>query len=386
VLLGGFVLLKELDLVASAHLNYAVIQLVHNNLQISTSQAVLSFLLIGMRYNPRDTRLIRNAGFIYLRRGDMPLALEMFDRGLRLNPTDLLLHFYNGNALYQTGRDQKAITEWSQANAGRYFYNQGKSLAGKGLLREAISSYEISSKLEPDFGGTYTALGDLYIAEGRKLEAIEMYQTALSKEGLNSLEKTLIQARVVYYLGDISGSLRLYRLLVAQTPPCIPQNSKQFQETAGLRSEALRMIGVIEYWNVGNQVAGRQALREAVECQPDYVWNYIHLGDTYRNQQRYHESAYWYEKAAAAIPHSEVPYLYLGINAANQGLFSAALSYLFAAQEINADNAEVWYWIGLVYWDMGNLPLAELYLKHALQIAPRSEYSQALREVERLKK
>jgi len=79
----------------------------------------------------------------------------------------------------------------------RYAYTHAFFLNRIGDTAEAIAVLRKLSGSHPDFGDTYLLLGSIYESQGRRADAISLYEQALDARGVNSEYKRGIQERLM---------------------------------------------------------------------------------------------------------------------------------------------------------------------------------------------
>ena len=123
-----------------------------------------------------------NLGYVYMRQGRLPEALETYEKALPLNPR-LHSEIYNNLGLIYAGMGrmedgEKALRksiEIRPHNAAPY-YNLGSFFEKLGSIDLAIEYYETAAKLAPDHHLTHEALGILYGKKGWKEKSREAHE------------------------------------------------------------------------------------------------------------------------------------------------------------------------------------------------------------------
>jgi tetratricopeptide (TPR) repeat protein len=126
------------------------------------------------------TRLF-NEGRVLFKQNNFNAALEKFQEGLRLDPTQVYGHYMLGYTLNHLGRYQEALAAFQRALA----LNPRNALAFEGLSwtlnqlgrhQEAITASQQALNLRPDFPEPHFNLGIAHLALGNREQARYHYQ------------------------------------------------------------------------------------------------------------------------------------------------------------------------------------------------------------------
>jgi Tfp pilus assembly protein PilF len=125
---------------------------------------------------PRYYAALGNA---YSRRERYDLAVEAYDRSLKLDPfgpANYMLHRSLGLCLAREGRFDEAVVQLNKAlkskpNNPAYHYNLASVLAKAGKYEEAIPYYKRVLELDPNSAVTYRSIGLCYAHMGKKEES-----------------------------------------------------------------------------------------------------------------------------------------------------------------------------------------------------------------------
>jgi protein O-mannosyl-transferase len=145
----------------------------------------------------------------------------LFARALQVTQNNYIAHNNLGNALYQKGRIDEAITHYQETLRLQPDYalahnNLGTALYQKGQTDEAIAHYQETLRLNPNYALAHQNLGNALYQKGQIDEAIRQFQ-----EGLRLKPN---QAEAHYSFGTILGK-------AGQTQPAIDE----FQEALRLK-------------------------------------------------------------------------------------------------------------------------------------------------------
>ena len=124
------------------------------------------------------------AGALFLRAGQLPAAVEHFERALRFKPTFPRAHADLAIALTRQGNLPAAIDHLQQAlrldpRAAPARVNLATLYAMTGRLPDAVAEYRQALQLDPDNEDAHANLGNALLQLGRLPEAISEYRAAL---------------------------------------------------------------------------------------------------------------------------------------------------------------------------------------------------------------
>jgi tetratricopeptide (TPR) repeat protein len=134
--------------------------------------------------NPDCWMAHNNLGVALAARGNLPEAVQHYERALQLKP-DYTDAYYNlGNALATQGKVAEAIQHYERAlqlepDYAEVHCNLGNALATQGKLAEAIQHYERALQLKPDDAEAHCSLGAMLATQDKLAEAIQHFEQAL---------------------------------------------------------------------------------------------------------------------------------------------------------------------------------------------------------------
>ena len=96
-----------------------------------------------------------NLGNALFQKGDVDEAITQYQKALQINPDYMEAHYNLGCALIQKGRMDEAIIQYQKAlqinpDNAEVHYNLGCALLQKGRMDEAITQYQKVLQIEPD--------------------------------------------------------------------------------------------------------------------------------------------------------------------------------------------------------------------------------------------
>lgn len=190
----------------------------------------------GIKVNPRNAKLFNNLGHVYEKRANWTMAMTYFRKAVDLQPDDLgtvinvaRTHLNSGDAakseellwylrpkILTAAKKNKRIPP----NYLHLWINLGNILSSNSSrLTEAEQVYLELISLREDYVDAYINLGDVYIKLGKVLDAINVYNKALS------LPKSGKEGDLLYNLG-VAHSLLLEDHLKQQDSSSVVQDVK----------------------------------------------------------------------------------------------------------------------------------------------------------------
>lgn len=134
--------------------------------------------------------------------------VEKLRADLKTRPKDYRLNYELGNALYDAGDQNGAITAYKKAielnpKFVKAYVNLGETQRDKGDVKDAIATLEKASQLDPKDDLALAALGFAYYSDKRYPDAMHQFDRAL-KLNPRSVHAT-------YYMGMAFADAQIYR-------------------------------------------------------------------------------------------------------------------------------------------------------------------------------
>jgi pentatricopeptide repeat protein len=238
------------------------------------------------------------AGTANERTGDHAGAERAFRRGLELAPNDAELRNALGWTLFQDGRSEEAVAEYTRAVAAdpghaKAHNNLALALLELGRLEEAAGHFKTSLALEPraeiysDFGFTMARLG-------RPAEARAAYEKALALDP-SSTSAHFNLAVAFVQAGDFAAAEAHYRQALAGKSTAEARNGLGYVLARQGRTEE----AFAEY-------------RQAIDADASYTPAYNNLAEGLASQGRFEEAESYY-KRSLAVKASPAVYNALGV-------------------------------------------------------------------------
>ncbi len=141
-----------------------------------------------LRLHPGSSSSWHYMGRSRAARGDMPGAVKALEQAQRYNPKNPATYYYLGMALQELGRDAEAMRQFRKAqrlapkNPALMSHLAMMLAASKKDLALAEKLARRAVKLAPRRGVSWSALGQVLKARGKKTEAVVAFHRALSLE------------------------------------------------------------------------------------------------------------------------------------------------------------------------------------------------------------
>jgi tetratricopeptide (TPR) repeat protein len=216
---------------------------------------------------------------------------------------------------------RKAL-QFRPANVAGVYCNLGIALQGKGLLDEAITSYQKAIELNPAFAEAYGNLGIALKEKGQFDEAITHYQKAIK---LNPAS-----AKAYYNLG-------------------------------------------VAFWKKERPEEAITQFLKAIELKPSFAEAYCNLGAALMEKEQLGEAITHFLKAIELNPAFPKAYCNLGIALQGKGLLDEAITHYQKAIDLNPSFAEAYCNLGNALKEKGQIDEAICCYKRAIELNPDYE-------------
>lgn len=293
----------------------------------------------------------------------LTLATQLYELIMALEPKEASVYYDYGDLLGSLGSVSSALAWYERGK--QYDYREEQFLERRahlwtqlGRFENAIEDYRRLTLLRPDEPVWYYRLADLLRKLGLLREALSVYELGaqhLKETAVFHIRKSAILSELERYqeaLDELQGAVRVD-----------PSNYQAYFELG----QALRLYA-------GDLDLSLQAYQTAVSLAPREMWPYIGIGEVYRARAQYATANEWFAKAAAAAPENSEPLYFYGLNALSQKDFSSAVSYL---EQAVAFESKLPYLrsLGEAYAALGDYVSAIQVYQHLLEVAPDSDYA-----------
>jgi tetratricopeptide (TPR) repeat protein len=210
----------------------------------------------ALRWNPQNGWAYYNLGAIYLAWGQARAAQEAFERAARAIPENQLTNYQLGILYDEQDQEEQAIAAWQKAGAAPWLVAEGRECQSQGDSACAERFYELAIAVQPETREAHYRLGVLYAGLGRKAEAIEAYNRALSLESERNPERFLIEARMRALEGQWEAAIAAYQQAIALNP----YDSEPYEEIGAILLSQLHDVeGAIGWYQAASRVEPQRA-------------------------------------------------------------------------------------------------------------------------------
>ena len=124
-------------------------------------------------------------GLLQHQKGQYELAVEFFERAIRVDSNQFAAHLNLGLALHKLQRPKEALASFDRVIAlkpdlAEAFFHRGLALQDLEQLEDALASYDHALALRPDFSGVLYNRGNVLRDLDRPEEALASYDRALA--------------------------------------------------------------------------------------------------------------------------------------------------------------------------------------------------------------
>ncbi|MFZ5523099.1 MAG: tetratricopeptide repeat protein [Pseudomonadota bacterium] len=348
-----------------------------------------------------SARALKDLGVLYLKKGDLPRALDYFNKAAAADPSDTSVLFNRAIALSRSGRDREAVEAYralltkqpdhfeGQFNMATLLIKQGDKAAGAAALEAAAQMASGKRKAHAlySLGVARRDMGQFAAAANAFEAAIRLQPMSVApRVGLATLEPDTPEGQ--------ARALTQYRKILELKPNYSPA--------------LVNMAVILGAQNKRHEA--EQALRQAIQFDPEYVRAHTELGSLLLDRKRWQDARNEFEwllqrdpaRADAYFNLGRVAYgekdyvkaidayqtalktasgnypealLNLGLTYSARNDFAEAIAAYEAALKARRQYPEAWYNIGMVYLRQKNNERAEVAFNNAVKLRP--DYEQA---------
>lgn len=158
-------------------------------------------LKLAIKHDPENEAANLNLGLLLAEQGKLVEAEKALKAALQANPLQAVAA-YNLSVITASRSIQEAvayakIAADASTNDPKYAYTLAYYQMENGQQKEAIQTLSGILKSNPQYLNATSFLADIYMREGKKHEAILLYQQALKTEGISAQDKQGIQQAIL---------------------------------------------------------------------------------------------------------------------------------------------------------------------------------------------
>ena len=245
------------------------------------------------------------------------------------------------------------------------YNNLGFYLANHGRYAEAITNYQASVRIKPDYEDALNNLGHALAELGRNTEALPFYEAALRVKPRH-VEVNNNYGNALSGVGRLDEAIAHYEIALAENPA--------HADTHSNLGVALAMKGRLD--------EARRHLQEAIRLRPNHAGSHSNLGNVLAGLRQLDEAMREYRAALHLKPDDAQAHNNLGNVLAEKGRLDEAALHYRRALNLNANNPEANFNLGMVLTRQGLGEQAIQHLQEALRLKP--DYSEAKRALVQL--
>lgn len=259
-----------------------------------------------------------------------------------------------GQICQKLGKSKKALTsietaiQYMPENAEAYNL-KGIILANKGKRLTAIDQFSEALKLNPEFTEVYVNRGDAYYNLREYQMAITNYNQALALDP-NLAEILQSRGNAFFFSEEYDKAIDDYDVII--------------DEVEGANTEVLLKRG-ISYLKTGQNEKAEKDLNALLEIDPDNAEGLQYMAEIDKLKTDKAEVV-----ETAPITDDFDMYMKLAISQFNQNNLEDAIINFNKAQEINPDNAQLYYMRGLTFNYMKDFDAAIANFNKSLELQP----------------
>lgn len=268
-----------------------LLQEVLDLLELNELDKALNKCLEIVAVQPANANAQHLLGIIYAKNRQIPLAIQCFEKAIRIDPQQEIFHNNISNAYKLMGNLQLAILHLHEAlrinpNNAESFNNLGSLYYTMGNIKQAIPQFEKAIRLNPNSWEAHYNLANCYIKIDKVLQAIEQYESVLKLNPKHNNAKLNLAMALVSiknydkalpYLeeaahnnpqhGELQGHLATAYLEVGKTQDAIAQYNVALALDP-IRAEWHHNLAVL-YLRDQQQDLATQHFKESIRLQPE---------------------------------------------------------------------------------------------------------------------
>lgn len=270
-------------------------------------------LAINPDFAPANERF----GAMYLEQGNLMEAIASFSRAIENDPQLLDAQIGLGNAYQQKGWIELAIIHFQKALEmapdrflPEYHCKLGDSLKERGRIPEAIASYERAIATNPNDINGYRAIVQIYLEQNDPESVNQLF------ERINAYNSELLESMDYNALGVVW--LQKRKSTPEQTPT---DDAESLEQAIACFEKAIQINPAYAkaHCNLGNAFIRKDQIKdaiisykEAIDIEPNFPQPYFNLGIVLNNIGKLDESISCFQSAIELVPNWTEAHQYLG--------------------------------------------------------------------------
>ncbi len=320
------------------------------------------FCLPLFAQDPQGAASLARKGASFLQQGDLPKALDAFQKAATLEPKDPAIQFNVGLTLYRMGRYRQALEPLGKALAHAPSADQARFLRGTiffqsneleacareieglrsnpgqgeevlfmliecyrrlGKASEAQSTFLELNRRYPNSAFLHRLMGVAYDAQNDYDKAISEFQAALRVRP--DMPEIAFAIGYIYWKQQDYANARIWLEKEIAGQPCYARAHHYLAEID--RVEQKWEDAAVRY-------------RKALECDPDLADSYLGLGNLAEREAKWEEALTMYRKLAQLKPGESQPHFKIGLALQRTGKTAEAQEEFATARKLLAAEQE----------------------------------------------
>ncbi|MDC1015743.1 tetratricopeptide repeat protein [Candidatus Thioglobus sp.] len=343
--------------------------------------------------NSNDALLFNIRGACYAALDQKNLAIENYEKAIKLNPGYAKAHYNLAGVLHELNDIDASIQSYQNAllidsDYAEAHNNLGNVFKEQGQFDAAIKSYKKAIAVNPDYIEAYYSLGGSFY-ESEKLEnTVQCYEKVIElKPNFTGMHNNLgnilrelgrLDAAVLSYENAIridSDFVEVYYNLgiTYQELNQLNDSIKHYKKAIELQSnypEAFNNLGII-YKELEEFDLAIHSFNQAIGLNPKYAEAYNNLGILYRDLGKADKAFESYKEALKILPDYDEAHNNLGILFMDFGQIDRAIDSYQNAIQANEDFIEAINNLGIALMDLGEIDQSINYYHKAISIDPK---------------
>ncbi len=338
-------------------------------LRLGNLKKAESAALEGLKIDEKYAELLEIAGGIYSSTGQHDKAISYFDRLIKVEPDNKNAKMNLAVSMLNSGRYKESISLLDEYTKKYKVDPSGPYHTGIAYMRQekwdkAITSFKLLTKRFPDFLIAYQNLGWIYNSRGWHNKAAEVYSDYLlinpnSFEAQTKLEKTKKLAE--------NKSEKLLKELLDVKPKDINLNFR---------------LGIL-HWRRAEVTGQLESFHKALDQfqlvragNPDDRRAVFYIANIFERLNLNDEAIQAWKRIVADVKGKEARDIHLKIAELYEraGKLKMSLRHSIIASDLDPQNPDLKYFIGLLQNKLNNLDEAEAYFYEAIKLKEDDKY------------
>lgn len=326
-----------------------------------------------VKINPKHFDALHLLGIIAAQVKNLQLAINFFDKAIKLNRNNPFFYCNRGNAYFEVNQIENALINYNKAidlnpsYAEAYSY-KAVALTAKELLNEALANINKAIEIKPDNVEFFSNRSDIFIKLNLFEEALIGYEVAINlnpsyalaynncgnilkelkrfDEALTSYNKAIElkedYADAYYNRGNVLKELKRLDEALLNYNKAVNYNPKSAEANYN-RGNILKELSRFD--------EALLSYDNAIELKFNYVEAYLNRGIVFQELKQFDEAVKNYQKAIEINPDYAEAFYNFGVILSELNRFDEALAYYDKAIELKIDYAEAYLNRGIILAD-----------------------------------